>query len=294
MEKGALVSGYLMRLVTRGRAAAEGQSVQPLVRSTSPIAERDQRVGMMGFEGVDLGESSLAETGSETGSEQDGALQPPLPGEFPAAHETGEATVQRKTASPVDALAGLAGRTPPRSNGVGTRVQGDAQPTGVRKATRHIERLVPSLSSADATGQAGAHRDDWPVTSPGDTGTEAPGPASSQMHRGSRHFDRGSAVQTRSFRHARQADSTRLEPSARALDEHSEPAPMDSGRHTAGAGEGPRVVIGRINVEVVPPPAVQPSTAAPRPGPVTAASVSVIGPLGGGIRPNLRLSLRHR
>lgn len=293
MEKGALVSGYLMRLVTRGRVAAEGQSMQPLVRSTSPVAERDQRIGMMGFEGFDLGESSLAETGSETGFEQDDALQPPLPGEFPAARETGQATVQRRTASPVDALAGLAGPTPPRSNGVGTRVQGDAQPTGVRKATRHIERLVPSLSSADATGQAGAHRHDWPVTSPGGMGAEAPSPASSQIHRGSRHFDRGSAVQTRSIRHA-QADSTRLEPSARALDEHSEPAPMDSSRYTAGAGEGPRVVIGRINVEVVPPPAVQPSTAAPRPGPLTAASVSVIGPLGGGIRPNLRLSLRHR
>lgn len=283
-----------MRLVTRGRVAAGGQSMQPFVRSTSPVAERDQRIGMMGFEGFDLGESSLAETGSETGSEQDDALQPPLPGEFPATRETGEATVQRKTASPVGALAGLAGPIPPRSNGVGTRVQGDAQPTGVRKATRHIERLVPSLSSADATGQAGAHRDDWPVTSPADTGTEAPSPASPQIHRGSRHFGRGSAVQTRSIRHARQADSTRLEPSARALDEHSEPAPMDSRRYTAGAGEGPRLVIGRINVEVIPPPAAPSSTAAPRPGPLTAASASVIGPLGGDIRPNLRLSLRHR
>jgi hypothetical protein len=268
--------------------------MQPLVRSTSPVAERDQRIGMIGFEGFELGESSLAETGSETGFEQDGALQPPLPGEFPAAHEAGEATVQRKTASPVDALAGLAGPIPPRSNGVGTRVQGDAQPTGARKAARHIERLVPSLSSADAPGQAGAHRDDWPVTSPGGTGAEAPSPASSLIHSESRHFGRGTAVQTRSIRHARQADSTRLEPSARALDEHSEPAPMDSSRYTAGTGEGPRLVIGRINVEVVPPPVVQPSTAASRPGPVTAASVSVIGPLGGGVRPSLRLSLRHR
>jgi hypothetical protein len=58
------VSGYLMRLVTRG---AQGRPMQPLVRSTSPVAERDQRIGMMGFEGLELGESSLAETGSETG-----------------------------------------------------------------------------------------------------------------------------------------------------------------------------------------------------------------------------------
>src|SRR5262249_40763505 len=98
-------------------------------------------------------------------------------------------------------------------------------------------------------------------------------------------------VRTSPVRRARPADPAWLEPLPRALDE---PTPGGTTTFSADAGEGPRIVIGRINVEVVPPPAAQPSTAAPRPRPLTAASASVIGPLSGDIRPSLRLSLRHR
>ena len=53
------MSGYLIRLVMRGRETSETQSMQPFVRTTSPVAERDQRIGMVGFEGFELGEASL-------------------------------------------------------------------------------------------------------------------------------------------------------------------------------------------------------------------------------------------
>jgi len=71
------VNGYLMRVIMRTRAATAGQCMQPFVRSTSPVAEWDQRIGMMGVEGVEFDESLLSEAASETGFEQDGARQAP-------------------------------------------------------------------------------------------------------------------------------------------------------------------------------------------------------------------------
>jgi hypothetical protein len=51
--------------------------MQPFVRSTSPVAEWDQRIGMLGVERMEFDESLLGEAASETGLEQDGALQAP-------------------------------------------------------------------------------------------------------------------------------------------------------------------------------------------------------------------------
>ena len=56
----------------------------------------------------------------------------------------------------------------------------------------------------------------------------------------------------------------------------------------------PRVFIGRINVEVVPPAAEPKTSTQSRNGPLTAESVSVIGPLTRRIRSGLRLSLKYR
>jgi hypothetical protein len=57
---------------------------------------------------------------------------------------------------------------------------------------------------------------------------------------------------------------------------------------------GPRLTIGSINVEVV-PAAPEPAPAPPaRQGPITAASVSVIGPLSPRVRANRHSSLRYR
>ena len=97
-------------------------------------------------------------------------------------------------------------------------------------------------------------------------------------------------------RRSAEADPPFLEPSPRAitLAQHRDAISPEAVESVGRPDQGPRVVIGRINVEVVPPPAEPKTSTASRPGPLTAASASVIGPLTGGIRSNLRLSLRHR
>ena len=47
------MSGYLTRLVTRARESDKRQLLRPFVRSSSPIAEHDQRIGMADSEGFE-------------------------------------------------------------------------------------------------------------------------------------------------------------------------------------------------------------------------------------------------
>jgi hypothetical protein len=318
------MSRYLMRLVMRGREISEAQSMQPFVRTTSPVAEHDQRIGMMGFEGFEPGEASLAEAGLETGAEQGDMLQPLVPPSITTAGETGVTTAQRKIAS---SPAGTAGSTV-RGEAAAAEVQmqshiqpsepravrSDAPvPPVARNVTNRAKRLASPSSSVGAPDLADA--DDvsllpsaplmvYPakdvvadgegsVSSTGGIHPEALSLGDSQTDSASRPFGPG-VVHTRPIRQTRQVDSTHLEPSPGDLAGHLKPPLERTSEPSADAHEGPRIVIGRINVEVVPPPAAPPSTAAPRPGPLTAAAASVIGPLGGGIRPSLRLSLRHR
>ena len=317
------MSGYLMRLVMRGRAAGEARPLQPFVRSTSPIAERDQRIGMMDFEGVELGEASPAEAGLEAGSEQAGVLQPPTLPTITATSDIGVATAQRKMASPP------AGPATPNAREVAAAVEAQRQsniqppgsravrsvapaPSRTRSVSNRAMQLASSHSEVGALDLVDAHDVpvspsgppmvspeksvvadvEWSVSSTGRIRSEALSLGDSQTENAPRQFGPG-AVHTRSIRQTRQVDSTRLEPSPQAFPERFDPQPMDA-RVSTNEVEAPRVIIGRINVEVVPPSAAPPSTAAPRSGPLTAASASVIGPLGGGIRPNLCLSLRHR
>jgi hypothetical protein len=343
------MSGYLMRLATRGRQSSEMQSMQPFVRTSSPVAEHDQRIGMRGsFEGFEPSEASFAEVGSEVGAEQGDVLQPPASPSVMTVSETGRVTVQRKMASPPAATAGpatpnaraftgrffdreslkqetwmpaYAGMTGRREahrfrhsresgNPESQERQGlEKKPTlmsnawGVAAATNtQMQARVQSPSSGagapnltdayDVPVSSSAPPMRSPASSTGGIHPEALGLGDSQTGSTSHRFDPG-AVHTRSLRQTQQVDSTRLEPSPDALAEHFKPPLERASEPSADANEGPRVVIGRINVEVVPPPAVQPSTAASRSGPLTAASVSVIGPLGGGIRPSQRLSLRY-
>jgi hypothetical protein len=277
--------------------------MQPFVRSTSPVAERDQRIGMTGFEEFKFGESPFATADSEAELEEAGALQTPMLPTITAASDVGETTVQRKMASPSATPVGPTTPAAPSLIGVDARRKGDLQPARQRA---HQDAVPPSSRSVMGERPRQAPRspliypeknvvagEEWSIFSTDATREHEPIPGSSQTRSASRGVGYG-AVRTRSLQQARQADSNFLEPLPYALAEHIDQTPTGSSMPTADAGEGPRIVIGQINVEVVSPPAAPQSTAAPRPGPLTAASVSVIGPLGGGIRHDLRLSLRHR
>ena len=92
-----------------------------------------------------------------------------------------------------------------------------------------------------------------------------------------------------------EARPTRLEPTPRAiLSPLREPVSSEDFQSSDRIEQEPRVVIGRINVEVVPPAAETKTTAPPRPGPLTAESVSVIGPLSRRVGSSLRLNLKYR
>jgi hypothetical protein len=303
------MSGYLMRLVTR---TPMGRSMQPFVRSTSPVAERDQRIGMTGFEGFELDDSTSAQGDSDAGVEQGGALQPPMSPAITPTSDPSGAIMQRKVASPAASPVRPASHPVPsssafrasmetsiqseeqRTDGIDAPSPSDSVPssgppmTDERLPARQTRAAPPSppFSLKNATADFA-----WPVSSTDDGGVEAPSPDSSEAHDAERHLDQG-AMRTQPDQQARKVSPSRLEPPARTFAEQIGQSPIDASMPAAGPDEGPRVFIGRINIEVVPPPATQPSTAAPRP--LTAASVSVIGPLGGGIPSNLRLSLRHR
>ena len=166
------MSGYLMRLVTRGRETS-AQPVQPFVRSTSPVAERDQRIGMMGFEGFEFGEAGL-----ETGAEQGDILQPPVPPSVRTAGETGIATIQRKMAGPP---AGTAASTA-RGEAAAAEVQMQSHiqpsepravrgvapvPSVARNVTNRAKRLASPSSSVGAPDLADADR--CPIATIGST-----------------------------------------------------------------------------------------------------------------------------
>jgi|GEM_PF-3097553 len=268
------MSGYLMRLTLRGRVAGEAQSLQPFVRSASPVAERDQRIGMTGFEGFEFGEALPAKAGSE----QEDVFQSSVPPGITPAGDGKIATARRKIASPT--AGGDAAAADMRTR---TRAQSSSSGAGALDlAEAHDVSLSPSSPPTAAS-----------VSSTGGIHPEAPSLDDSRTGNVPRQFGPG-AVHTRSIRQAHPIDSPRLEPSPGALAGHFTLPIERAGEVSADDNEAPRVVIGRINVEVIPPPAAPPSTATPRPGPLTAASVSVIGPLGGSIRPSQRLSLRHR
>jgi hypothetical protein len=238
--------------------------MQPFVRSTSPVAERDQRIGMTGFEEFEFGESPFATADSEAELEKSGALQTPMLPTITAASDVGKTTVQRKMASPSATPVGPTTPAAPSLIGVDARRKGDLQPARQRA---HQDAVPPSSRSVMDERPRQAPRspliypeknvvagEEWSISSIDATREHEPIPGSSQTRSASRGVGYG-VVRTRSLQQARQADSNFLEPLPYALAEHIEQTPMGSSMPTADAGEGPRIVIGRINVEVVSPPA---------------------------------------
>jgi hypothetical protein len=325
------VSGYLTRLATRVHGSDERQLLRPSARSSSPIAEHDQRIGMAGSEGFELVGAPPDQTRSEVEGEQLAEFQSQSrPGITPS--DMDGANIQRKRAAPSVSAAGpcsraVQGRPPAASErmslGIPTStleepggemssspgamdarsrlgwlqgitdvgLMGETHSLATEKpsGSRHRTPVEPTPISQEA-GMVGGESS-LTSTELGRLGTSDPDSLATY----DTHLRAGQVtVHTRSARQAREIDSPRLEPGAYPFAERFEPSPADASASTVEPHENPRIVIGRINVEVVPPPAAKQVTTASRTGPPTAASVSVIGPLSGGIRSNLRLSLRYR
>jgi hypothetical protein len=322
------MSEYLTRLATRARESDERQLLRPFVRSLSPIAAHDQRIGMAVSEGFETVGAPPDQSSSEAAAGSVGELETgSLPGIEPR-NRTAETTVQRKMAAPATGQAGAAAHTAPvgppaargwTSSGLDTpTLEIPGRPTSPSLGMVEVKSriLEPAKSGAAAArGAADQHESDEPLVLRDTTlierslsypktnaGDGEPSPSSLERARldtrppdslETRAATRQVSVHTRSVRQQIEVDSPRLEPKTPAAVEHFESSNAEAAATSAATSQSPRIVIGRIDVEVVPPPASERVATAPRPKPLTAASVSVIGPLTG-VRPNLRLSLRYR
>ena len=94
------MSDYLTRLAARSREGEDLHPLRPFVRSTSPIAEHDQRVGMTGTDDLERVGAPLDWAVYEGPSRAEGQLTSRnLPDITPTAGKGGE-TIQRKMAAP--------------------------------------------------------------------------------------------------------------------------------------------------------------------------------------------------
>jgi len=306
------MSRYLQRLATRNLSSAGVAGMAPAARSMSPIAEEDQRVGMHGFEDFQFGAAAATGGGLEDTSETAGDLS---------------GIAQRKINNPISA----AKSAPQNSANAGLRMIGDEGSTvpspaeiqfsGLDVPRRHFferatmlderpderfdEGVISSHGQATGSRQPGGKRivageitpnADPPAywsASPRSTATSSY--SAEDGDEGGTESDEIEATGSR-LRRPSVASPQLLEPLPRAIasQQQRESLSHDGDASSDETERGPRVVIGRINVEVVAPPVEPKTSATSRPGPLTAESVSVIGPLSRGVRSNLRLSLRHR
>lgn len=267
--------------------------MRPLVRSRSPIAEMDQRIGLAGFEGLtasSLSQAHLPEVESPAQGEARGAT---------ACDSTaGPAMIQRKVAGGVSKVA-FAGATPgPRSSAQPTERGATGTPFGAV--------LTPSFGrakmlSGDFIGRNTPSRNDGETDFDGSS--DSPYVASMETSSDAvpndlRATSELSLSPQRSFSRPldQPGEPVPLEPLPRIpMPRQAEPAYIGESVPASKSETGPHVVIGRITVEVVPSQsATQVPKAPAQPLPVTAASVSKIGPLRTALQSNLFFSLRHR
>ncbi|MEE8523595.1 MAG: hypothetical protein V3T72_06655 [Thermoanaerobaculia bacterium] len=318
------MSGYLQRLVARAAESGdEPANLRPSLKSASPIAELDSRIGIPGLEDGGLGITRSTRGGG-------GEDAPPR---FPGGTTEATPTIQRQAAvasapsavsaaSPapsrpyLDTVLAAAPAVAPAEPAAISRRQSPPAPPAQSDGPPEMaalpspvasdvvaeppalavpETLAPSRLSID---EPAAPETPSPTTQqlaasakPADPETGAPSlaeapslmtaPSKSRRDAGAPSKKASAASENTG------AEIPRLMPPVAAL---PLPEPRPAARR-APEPATPRVVIGRIDVEVVPP---QPATAAgSEPRPVTAAAVSKIGPLRPAVRTNLLFNLRR-
>lgn len=320
------MSDYLGRLAA---AASREDELAPAMRSRSPIAEFDQRIALPGFDALAGAGADHGADHEARGSAAPDLAAPGGPAPLSPAAVTARAPsshIQRRalpapsrgppTSAPPSAPASSSAlRAAPAS--LGRPASPEEVPAGA--APRRLSPTVEITTRPTTPTQAGADRPSgsWPIAdAEGSDGAErlaplqpagdspslrarpsvvsdgfgSPGPAlPSEGHAEAVAVRPSQENPEVGFAGARLTPAAPephgLQPRERAPDFPPPPRPADP----------PRVVIGHLDIEVVPsaPPA-ETGSAGAAPRPLTAAAISQIGPLGSGIRSNQLLSLRQR
>jgi hypothetical protein len=282
------MKGYLQRLLTSNERASGG-ALRPFVPSNSPIAELDQRVSIPGFDAAGLiphVPASLRDLGAALlpAVQRDPA---PRPSPERAAPPTGGGLVRargRQSTASVPLRAGTHSSTPRRDSAAG----------------RATTALPPAAPLHEPHSFAPSHPGNYSGRA-GDPGTPALASEAS-VRRPTRYLDADVPASPAFERRSGSApglraastfiEDGRLEDAGLRLIPRAMADVLMDGEELPRA-DGPRLEIGTIQVEVVPPPRGE-LRAAPLARPLTAESVSQIGPLAARRRSNLRYALRQR
>ncbi|MEO7649460.1 MAG: hypothetical protein ABIZ80_03265 [Bryobacteraceae bacterium] len=270
------MDGYLKRIVTR---SVGQQNIITFVRSASPSASEDQRIGMPGFDGLPSIDATPVPDDAGTVPSA-----PPAPSITAAGTQANR--LQRKVSVPGAQDPGpsvsMASSVTPISRGPSIpRHSPDVKPESVLREQAR-EAFSPVTRSTSEVEPRQERRRPTPVTTAG--------------------LVRDDSVRPLNPSPMTEQSSPTLENQPQLLEPMPRVAPTPP-QGPSGPGEQvseqsqeqrPRVTIGRINVEVAPPAQEPARSAAVRPAPLTAASVSVIGPLSGRFRSSRVLSLRYR
>jgi hypothetical protein len=262
--------------------------VHPVVRSRSPIAEQDQRIGIPGFGSPSFDQSTSFEGPFEdalpAARSYDSAVAPPT-----KTSVTGSRPLETTDPAPA-AKTDLA----TSKSMVGTPI--------VTRPAIEAPHDISVTTSSPALLDTPAAVNDTPAPLYKTVVSRGEGIKTSTEARLEWTENSSSANVTQideldsSFAKSGEASPTRLEPTPRVILSPGprEPTLYDAFQTSDRIEQEPRVVIGRINVEVVQPAGEIKTTAPPRPGPLTAESVSVIGPLSRRVGSSLRLNLKYR
>jgi|SoimicmetaTmtHMA_FD_contig_51_3776647_length_1105_multi_2_in_0_out_0_1 hypothetical protein len=306
---------YLSQIAAEATAAgASGRTLLPVIRSRSPIAERDQRLRLTdadwGFDeslpasdaafGEMASPGTVASPGRETPAPR--GQSPLLPHQAPEnrvpaspspieislnAPEPAGSEVPASARAPlssghaiIDPRRPEVARHEPERHAAGLRTNAGSKSPGFTLAEANVDRR--------ATGPSTPSRVSTPrleVVAAGETDPTEPVVFQNKPRCAG---EPATAIDVlSSARHSVPARSS--EPLAKAPAGHGKMAPVKTSLEPVPSG----VVIGRIEVEVVPPTTEKAAAkTAPR-QPVRSGPISQIGPLGGGAK-HLAFAIRHR
>lgn len=264
------MEGYLRRIIMRSAAPL---TFQPQVRSTSPIAQDDQRLGMPGFEEAP---SSFRPSMEEEPEPSISSTRPSrLSARATSPFSPEPCRPQPIASSPALFMESRSELKPEFSPKASVDVTLEDS-TIVRDEAIDFDAAEPEATVPSVNIKLPARPRQFPQAMVPAKDRESTG-ASSWESTGDAGGPPPELVPYRPV----------LTTDVRTESDHD-------GAKEAAEDREPRIIIGRINVEVISAVTEPPKTEPFRPKPLTAASASVIGPLSSSIRASRLLSLRYR